>query len=375
MEKFQITVSSHELLSKLKAVGKVIKTSNVNPLHDYFMLEVDNQLLKVTAADPEGNITAVVECEIQPEVKAKFLIESKLLLNGLKELPEQPVILSVNISDRVEVSLIHSSGHYTLQALASDNFPMILQDDETHEIIMPSSCFVEGLRATIPFAGNDDLRPIMNSIYVECKNGQVNFTATNSSIMSVKEFYNHSAGPFSFILPVKISKIMADLAGEDDIIFHIGKRNVSATLGNNFLVYRLIEGNYPNYRSVIPKNNDKILKVNTREILGALRRTSLFTNHSSLLVLLNINKNLTISGRDLDFQISAEEKLSCEWNTSESLEIGFKSTFLQQCIDAVDTEDVQLTFSDSMRACLISPADEKEDSSLTILVMPMQINL
>ena len=374
MNKVEITVSSHELLTKLKAVGKVISQSSINPMHDYFLFEVENNNLKLTASNAEGNITT--SCEVTVSGEARFLIESKLLLNGLKELSEQPITLTVTFDETVHVILKHESGHYFLQALDADNFPVIAQDVETTEIILNSKTFVSGIKATLPFAGNDELRPIMNSIFVEFKNNQLNFTATNSSMMSVKEFFNQQHDDFSFILPVKISKILSEMFFDENITFNIGTRNVSIASRDTYIVYRLVEGNYPNYRSVIPKSNDKILIAATKDIAGALRRASLFANQSSSLVMLTIApKHLVISGKDIDFQISAEETVKCEWNSNESLVIGFKSTFLHQCINAVENSDIRLTFSSPERACLLSPDEQDENSSLTILLMPMQINV
>lgn len=381
MEKIEIIVLNRELLNKLKAVGKVIKPSNVLPEHDNFLFHVAGGVLEVTGADNQGNITAWVDCEISSNETAKFLLDSKITIDGLKELPEQPITLKVEpLKDSFLVTVVHQSGTYKLHGLNAQGFAMVENRDEDPPVIitLESQVLVEGIKKAYRFAANDELRPIMNSVFVESENGNLNFVATNSSTMAVFSVKNLKLDEFNFILPVKIAKILADLAAaSDDAIIEIGSKTVSVQLKGIRIIYRLVEGKYPNYRSVIPKNNDKRVKTETPSLTSALKRTLIFSNKKSSLVVLKISGSvLNISGKDEDFDIGANENIAAEYGNDEPVEIGFNGNFLLQCLETIETEDCSLSLTDASRACLFRPIEEKDNhTELTLLIMPMLINV
>ena len=378
----QITVSRNELLNKLTAVGKVVSNKSLVPCHDNFLFEINDGVLSVTGADREGNITKTVECISQSIENCKFQIEHKIMLDGLKVLPEQPLIIEMEIiNGSGNATLKHESGTYKIPAISNDDFSLIQQNtgESIQTIILESHVLVDGIKKVLGFAGQDELRPIMNSVLMESKEGKLTFTSTNSNMMGIYEVFNTDLDDFKVVLPLKFGKIISELAdGIDTIELQIGSRNLTAIFGGTKIVYRLIEGNYPNFRAVIPQNNDKEVKADANSFKGALKRTSIFANKSSLLVSLSISgQGLTVSGKDDDFQMSAQEQMSIEYSSTESIDIGFKSEFLLQCLNAIDTPDVRVTMRESNTAALLSPVyDEGEEShSLTILIMPMMINV
>lgn len=376
----KITVSKTELQNKLKAVSKVIKPSNLIQEHNSFLFEVDKKL-EVTGADEMGNITTIVECTISEDANLSFLIDAKLLLDGLKELPEQPIILDIENNGKgksYSIKLIHQSGVYNFTGIDSEGFSKVeVYDTEMTSIEMDAALLISGIKKVFQFAGNDEIRPILTSVYIESRKGKLNFVSTNTSTMAVYEC--NPALPFQdfdLILPVKIAKIIADLLpGEETIELWITEKNVAVKTDNKAIHYRLLEGKYPNFRAIIPKGNDKILNCNSDLIVSALRRTSIFANRNSQLLILQANNStLEISGKDMDLQNSAVEKITVSYSSSEPIEIGFKSDFLLKCLETVDTVEVSLSFSDPTRACLISPVEET-GGKLTVLIMPMLVNV
>jgi len=374
----KITVSKNELLNKLKAVSKVIKPSNLIQEHNSFLFEIDNKL-KVTGADEMGNITSIVDCVISEDANLSFLIDAKLFLDGLKELPEQPIILNIEQNgESYLITLIHLSGTYNFHGADSKGFSKVeVYDPEMTQFEMEAELLISGIKKVYQFAGNDEIRPILTSVYLESKKGKLSFVSTNTSTMAVYECNPKIATcDFELILPVKIAKIIADLLpGEETIELLITDKNVAVKTDNEAINYRLLEGKYPNYKAIIPKGNDKILNCTTDMFVSALRRTSIFANRNSQLIILEANNStLEISGKDTDLQNSAVEKISVSYTASEPIEIGFKSDFLLKCIETIDTEEVSFTFSDSSRACLISPVEET-GGQLTVLIMPMIVNV
>jgi DNA polymerase-3 subunit beta len=137
----------------------------------------------------------------------------------------------------------------------------------------------------------------------------------------------------------------------------------------------LVEGNYPSYNSVIPQNNPNKLIIDRVEFFNTVRRVSVFSNAASNLVRLKLTENqLVVSAQDIDFAISAVERLNCQYE-GEDMEIGFKSTFLQEILSNLSVTDVKVELSDPTRAGLLLPAEnENEEENVLMLLMPMMIN-
>jgi DNA polymerase-3 subunit beta len=137
----------------------------------------------------------------------------------------------------------------------------------------------------------------------------------------------------------------------------------------------LVEGNYPSYNSVIPTNNPNKLTIDRLLLYNTIRRVSVFSNQASNLIKLRLTESqLVVSAQDVDFSISAIERLSCQYEGDE-MEIGFKSTFLQEILSNLPATEVRIELSDPTRAGLMLPAEnEHEDEDVLMLLMPMMIN-
>jgi DNA polymerase-3 subunit beta len=141
------------------------------------------------------------------------------------------------------------------------------------------------------------------------------------------------------------------------------------------LVSRLVEGNYPSYNSVIPDNNPHKLTIDRLELYNSLKRVSLFSNQASNLVKLDVKGNqLTVSAQDIDFSISADERLNCQYE-GDDMAIGFKSSFLVEILSNLPSSDILIELSDPSRAGVLFPVDnDNEDEDVLMLLMPMMIN-
>ncbi len=383
MEKHRIILSSYELRNKLKTVGKIVGKAFI-PAHDYFLFEVNENKLTVTGADSKGNITTNVDTDEISGDGFKFLMESKLLQDVLKELPEQPLELTIDVKN-FSTDLKHQGGTLHFTGLDPKDFSIIENKAEIiHQVHFESQSFRNGINAVHSFASTDDLRPIMQSVFIESRENEnkVSFVSTNTNIMGLFEHKVDSPEAieksFEFILPIKISKILADIsAGVDVIEFEVASKYVCAKFDETTVIYRLLEGRYPNYRAVIPGSNDKLVKVQTKEFSSALRRASLFSGKTQLVVMTADQNQLSMKVQDNDFQNSANETVTCEYSSSERIEIGFKGSLLENCINCIDTSYMQLSLKDSKIAALLDPLPEEEDTTdkLLILIMPMQINI
>ena len=165
------------------------------------------------------------------------------------------------------------------------------------------------------------------------------------------------------------------MAKEEGVIrLQFDDNNAYVRCANCEMVCRLIEGRYPNYNSVIPKENPFQVTIDRMFLLNALKRVSVFSNQSSSLIKLHLEDNLlTVSAQDIDFSTSAEERIPCEYNGDE-LSIGFKATYLIDILGNISSTDVILQLADPSRAGLILPLENQENEDLLMLLMPMMLN-
>jgi DNA polymerase-3 subunit beta len=377
--KIEITVSKGELLSKLKAVSKVINPSNkVIPAHANFLFEIKEEF-DVTGADQSGNITATVDCMFsEPEEKMSFCVDSKTMLDGLRELPEQPINLVFEKNGSVySTSVLHQSGKYKIQTSDSEGFQVVKNQDATTKLVSIKSVdLLRGIKTVHEFAGTDDLRPIMMGIYIQSQMANLSFCASTGAMMAMLDYAPDGLdfNDFELVMPSKLAKIIIDLVSkETNIELEIGLKNVTVRFEHIKIVYRFVEGKYPNYRSVVPKANDKILIANTNEMNSALRRIFVFAESSKAPVQIHAtSNNLNLINISAEVTQFSDENIPANF-TEHDFKMGFGIGNLSMCMETITTEEFRMTFSDPTKACLITPDDV--NIGLTVLIMPTTINI
>lgn len=369
-------VSSTSLLSHLQSISRVIGSKNTMPILDNFLFKIEGGKLTVTASDLETTLVTSLDLE-QTEGEGLIAISAKMLLDILKEFSEQPLTFSIN-EKTLEVSLKSSLGVYNLVGQSGSEFPLLPElEEDNNSFTIAANQLANGINKTIFATATDDLRPTMTGILFDIKNESLIFVATdahrlvrfmNKTIKSDKEL--------SFILPQKpaniLKGILAKENGEVEVVFD--EKNIVFTLSNYKMVCRQIEGRFPAYDKVIPQNNSIKAVIDKSSFVNSLKRVSIFSNQGNNQIKLNLNDNeLTVSAQDIDFSTSAEEKISCQYS-EESFNIGFKSSFLIEMVNSIDSSEVVMEFSDKSRPGLIIPFDQEEDEDLLMLLMPMLLN-
>ncbi|TBN03000.1 DNA polymerase III subunit beta [Hyunsoonleella flava] len=367
-------VSSTYLLKQLQVLGGVINSSNTLPILDNFLFELDHTKLTVSASDLETTMSSTLDVESDSE--GSVAIPARLLLDTLKTFPEQPLTFVVEDNNTVEISSNH--GKYALAYASGEEFPKAVALEDPSKTVMLGDILANAISKTIFAAGNDDLRPVMSGVFFQFSTEGLTFVATDAHklVKYTREDVNASQVA-EFIMPKKpLNLLKGILAGsEDEVTIEYNDSNAKFTFENSELICRLIDGKYPNYEAVIPKENPNKLSIDRTQFLNSVRRVSIFSNKTTHQIRLKIaGAELNISAEDIDYSNKAEERLTCDYQ-GDDMQIGFNSRFLTEMLNNLSSTDVQLEMSMPNRAGILTPVDGlDEGEQITMLVMPVMLN-
>lgn len=372
----KFSVSSSALLSLLSTTGKVISNKNTLPILDYFLMELSGNELKVTTSDLETTLIGSITVD-SVEAEGTIAAPAKQMLDSLKEFPEMPLTIDVD-DQKWEIAIHWKSGKLSIPGASAVSYPTVpALGSDRKEIKLEVDTLVNGINKTIFATADDELRPVMNGVYMNFEPTRLTFVATDAHKL-VKYTYEAATDlTASFILPKKPANLLKSvlLREEEAITVAFDAKNAMFTLKNHTLVCRLIEGNYPNYNAVIPTANPNKVLVDRLELVNGIKRVAVCSNPTTNLIRMDIADNkIVLTAQDLDFSLSANETISCSYEGQE-ITIGFKSTFLVEILSNMETSTVVVELADSTRAGVFKPVyDDKQSSDTLMLLMPIMIN-
>jgi DNA polymerase-3 subunit beta len=372
----KFTISSSKLFSQLQAVSRVINSKNALPILDDVLFDLAGNELRLTSSDGETTIRTCVEVECA-EGYGKVASAAKLLLETLKEFSEQPLSFTID-ENNFAVSMTSQNGTYSFVGVNGNEYPeMPAAEEQAHSVNIPANVLQRAIEKTIFCTADDDLRPVMNGIYVDIAEDKVTMAATDAHRLVRYMNTGVAAGSASsFILPKKPASLLKNLLSKEESAVNVtfGAKNARFEFGSTIVVCRQIEGRFPNYNAVIPQSNQNIVTVDRQTILNACKRVAVFANNGTALLRLALSDNsIKISAQDIDFSTSAEETINCEYNGTP-MAIGFKAPFLIDLLSSITSEEVQFKLADPARAGLILPSANEENEDILMLLMPMLLN-
>ena len=367
-------VSSSYLLKQLQVLGSVINNNNTLHILDNFLFELDNNTLKVSASDLETTMTATME--IESTSQGSIAVPAKLLLETLKTFPEQPLTFTVKENSTIEIS--SSFGKYILAYLPGEEFPKAEMLEDPSKALIPSDVLATAISKTIFAAGNDDLRPVMSGVYFQFAPTGVIFVATDAhKLVKYSRTDVISDKEANFIMPKKPLNILKNIlmASDSEVTIEYNDSNAMFSFDNYTLICRLIDGKYPNYEAVIPKENPNKLIISRTQFLSSVRRVAIYANKTTHQIRLKVaGLELNISAEDIDYSNKADERLTCDYH-GDDMQIGFNSRFLTEMLNNLQSDEIQLEMSLPNRAGILTPVDGlDEGESVTMLVMPVMLN-
>ena len=372
----RFSVSSSLLSNNLMSLAKVINSKNSLAILECILFDIRNGQLTMTASDSENTLKTAMPLE-ECDGEAYVAISSKKLLDAVRELPEQPLTFEIDTTNYT-VIVYYQNGQYNFIAENADTFPKDQPvSDEATLITISAPVLSNNITRSIFATMQDNLHPAMNGIYFDLTAEGLFIVATDgrklvrNKIMNIK-----SETPASFILPKKPASLLKNVLPKDDgdVVIKFDARSAIISYPGGTLTCRLIDGRYPNYNSVIPKNNPNQIMVDRKTLLSALRRVLPFASESSQLIRFHIEMGkLEISSEDLDYATSAKESIVCDYN-GQPMSIGFKGGSFVEALSNLESDEVLIELADPSRAGVIRPATQPDNEEVLMLIMPMLLN-
>ena len=367
-------VNSTALLRELQRLNAVISSNNTLPILDNFLFNINSNQMSIVASDLET--TMISSINVEADLDGKITIPARILIDTLKTFSNQPLTFIVDATT-FGIEMSSELGNYKLAGQNADEFPKTPTLQTSSSTTIKRDVLSNAISKTLFASGNDELRPVMSGMLCELSSEKMTFVATDAHKL-VRHSRNDvtSDKTVSFILPKKPLTILKNPISDDaDVTLKYNETNALFSSGNMTLICRLIDGKYPNYEAVIPKENPNKLTIETEALLSSIKRVSIYANKTTHQIRFKVaGSELQITSEDLDFANKAEERLSCQYE-GEDMEIGFNSKFVIDMLNNIGSEKISIEMSAPNRAGIILPLDGLEEGENTLmLVMPVMLN-
>ena len=369
-------VSSSELQKALQTVSGVISNSQSRPILENFLFEIEKDILRITASD--GTTSLISSLAVMADDTGKFAVPAKIFQEFVKTYGDQPLTLSVKDAEDGNgklLEILDEKDNFAVALDHAEDYPEIPEFDAAQSVTISAGILSEALNNTLFATSNDSLRPVMTGVLFQFKEDETNFVSTDSHRLVVyKRTDLMNAEPVEFIMPKKPLAIFKSIlaASSEDVSIEFNENMAKFTFGNNIWICRLIDGKYPNYSAVIPKENPNVLTINRSLLLSSIRRASIMSNKSTNQVRFKLSGNiLHLHAEDTEYANKADMQIPCDYN-GEDINIGFSSKFLTEMLSVLSSDDITMKMSQPNRPGIIEPVDGLEaEENILMLSMPV----
>ncbi len=369
----RFSTNTSELLRGLTKVNAVVPTKSTSPILENVLFDLMNDTLIVTATDMD--ITLAVKVQVKGGEDGKIVIPAKRLIDTIRSLPEVEIKFAIDTTaNKIQIST--ATGEYALTGENAKEFPQIPHFKGIDEVAIDTTSLKRIIYRTTFAVSADELRPAMMGVLIQPRGTELRAVATDGHrlVRTTHKLPKESGLSRDIIIPAKVlTLIMRSLEGTENTI-SVSDTHIKLVFSTTTLIARLIDETYPNYESVIPQENNKIMVVPREDMVASLRRVALYASATTHQVKFEVSKNaLKVSAQDLDFGGEAHESIRCEYG-DDGLEIGFNSTYLIDILTHLDEEKVQFRFSTPTRAGIVTPVATASGEDVIMLVMPVRLN-
>jgi len=341
------------------------------PILENFQFEIKGGQLIIYATDLEISLKSSIN--VASSENLSIVVPARLMYDIVRSMDDVQINFSVDSNNKLKLTT--ENGVYNISFSPSDDFPESPSVTKSKEVVINGKDLKKAIDQTAFAMSKEDMRPAMTGTLFEFTSEGLKFVTTDGHRLVRLVYKNVKSGnEEQYIIPERAISVLSKLLGETDVKIFLGKSHVSFSIGDVEFSSRLIAEKYPAYSSVIPLENENMLKIKRHELLSTIKRMMLFSSSSSKQVKFSIGKNnIVISAEDIDLGSNAVETIPCEYN-GEKMDIGFNTQYVNDILTHVDDEDVIFKLHSPTKACIIEPGKKQEGEELMLLLMPVRLN-
>jgi DNA polymerase III subunit beta len=369
----KLSLTTSELLSQLQTVTRVASTrSAVQALSGVMISATDGETPELRATDMEIGLRVPLQAESSRPGSA--VLPARLLLDVARSLPAAEVSLELRSSEQ-DVELISGPARFHLRTLRAEDFPTLPEPSPETRVALPVDAFVATISRVARSASRDETRPVLTGVLMSASEQELRMVATDSYRLSVKEtaLDEPLQGSLEANVPARALQELvriAQAAPAESLAVSVGQNQVVFELGDIVLSSRLIDGQFPNYRQLLPESVEHELRLASAELTDVVRRISLLAQKNAPLRLSFSEGTLTVSAQTPDVG-EASEALPVPFQ-GEPFEIGFNPDFLRDGLESVESDELVLKLISPLRPGLIESPDSGD---FVYLIMPIRLNV
>ena len=368
----KFSTSKQELQTALQKVFKATPTRSTLPILSCVLIETSQSKTILRSTDLE--LTIQVELPVSVEIEGKVCLPIKTLLDITNELPETRITIT---EKKLNVTIETKFGKYNIMGKSYEEFPAIPIIKKEKSIILSGKSLKDVIKKTYFAISTDELKPALTGVLFRLKNKSITAVSTDGHrlVRYIKKDSISNDIDGDFIAPRKFLNFLQTQNLDDKINIILGDAYIAAKLKGDLIVSRLIDERFPDYESVIPKDNNNILKVTKSDFLSAVKRVSIFSNRSTHQVAINLKEkhSCEVLTEDPEKSSKAKEVLNVVYK-GEDLLIGYNAEYLKDVISHISGDDVKIEFNTSISAALFSSGKEDSNSNILMLLMPIRLN-
>ena len=369
----KFSVEKTTLLHSLQHVNKAIPTRSTLPILSCALFEISEQQLLIRATNLEAYISVKVDVE---DVSAGIIaIPLNTLLDITNAMPEE--FLHFETSDIGKVNIKSSCGKYTIMGQPADEFPAEPTVEKGNSLVIPASEFNTIIESTIYATSKDELKPVLQGVLINVAAEGLTAVATDGHRLVRFKKIELKAGSFegSVVIPVKFLSLLKPFLKKDESLsLQIGENHIMIKLDRVRVSSRIIKDRYPDYESVIPKDNECELTINKNDLQGSVKRVSIFSNKSTKQIALSLEINkITITTEDPENITTGKESIDCLYS-GEPMVIGYNSQFLGDVLKNQNSDEIKILFKSPLSAGIFLPKEQLDGEEKTTLLMPIRLN-
>ena len=369
----KFSILQNDLIEALQIVSGVVPTRSTTPILENILFDLDDSVLKITSTDLEISITTQVTPRevIKP---GSIALPAKVVIEMIRSLPEIPIHFELVENNRMKIQT--DKGLYRIAGILKENFPEMPKFSNERIVEIESSILSRMFSKTIFAVSSEELRPALMGVFMQIMSDEFRMVATDGHRLAkiVDKSFRYDEESLRVIIPSKAVQIALKNFNEKiPTKLVIDDSGLCFNFQNTTLYTRLVEGEYPDYERVIPKDNDKQFIVNKNLLISSVKRVSLFSSALTHQIRFSISPGkLVVCSEDVDIGGEAREELDIEYH-DESMEIGYNAQYILDILKQINTEDVIFLLKSPIRATLITPITQEINESFLMLVMPIKL--